>query len=67
MKSVEISNFKNFRYLKVDNLKRLNLIIGKNNTGKSTLLEALSIIASAADTEWIKRLITQRGLVYVLV
>lgn len=64
MKSVEISNFKNFRYLKVDNLKRLNLIIGKNNTGKSTLLEALSIIASAADTEWIKRLITQRGLVY---
>lgn len=64
MKSIEISNFKNFRYLKVDNFKRLNLIIGKNNTGKSTLLEAISIMASGADIEWIKKLLAQRGLTY---
>jgi AAA15 family ATPase/GTPase len=37
----EINNFRLFKHLKVNNLKRINLIVGKNNVGKTSLLEAL--------------------------
>lgn len=35
MNSIEISNFKNFRHLRIDNLGKVNLIVGKNNAGES--------------------------------
>jgi len=38
---LEIENFRSFKQLTVDPLKRINLICGKNNSGKTTLLEAL--------------------------
>jgi hypothetical protein len=38
---LEIENFRCFRALKVEPLKRINLICGKNNSGKTALLEAL--------------------------
>ena len=40
-KSFEIKNFKCFEHLKLNNLTRVNLIAGKNNVGKTALLEAL--------------------------
>ena len=36
-----IKNFKNFKSLELNDLERVNLIIGKNNSGKSSLLEAI--------------------------
>ena len=44
--SIEISNFKGFKKLTIPKLGKLNLIVGKNNSGKSSLLEALMIYAS---------------------
>lgn len=41
LKSFRVSNFRCFRDLKVEPLARINLIAGKNNVGKTTLLEAL--------------------------
>lgn len=38
---VEIKNFRNFSHLKIEGLGDVNIIVGKNNTGKSTFLEAL--------------------------
>ncbi|MDE7418604.1 MAG: AAA family ATPase, partial [Muribaculaceae bacterium] len=61
MKTLEISNFKNFRHLKIDNLGSVNLIVGKNNTGKSTLLEAISILASGGNVAWLKKILELRG------
>ena len=43
MKSLYIKNYKNLRELSIDSLARVNLIVGCNNVGKSTLLEAVSI------------------------
>jgi AAA15 family ATPase/GTPase len=40
-KSFAIKNFKNFKNLELNDLERVNLIIGKNNSGKSSLLEAI--------------------------
>ena len=40
-KSFSVSNFRGLRELKIDSLQRINLIAGKNNVGKTTLLEAM--------------------------
>lgn len=62
LNSIEISNYKNFRKLTIDNLGSVNLIVGRNNAGKSTLLEAVSLLASGANINWIKDLLEIRGM-----
>ncbi len=44
-----IKNFRVFDELKIEKLNSVNLIVGKNNSGKSCLLEALHIYASDAN------------------
>lgn len=39
---IEIKNFKSAKHVILDNCKRINLLIGKPNVGKSNILEALS-------------------------
>lgn len=39
--NLEIRQFRAFDYLKIEQLGNVNLILGKNNVGKSTLIEAL--------------------------
>lgn len=41
-----IENYRLFKSLKLDGLKRINLITGKNNTGKTAILEAIRILKS---------------------
>ncbi|MDR1054035.1 MAG: ATP-binding protein, partial [Planctomycetaceae bacterium] len=41
--SLEIKNFRCLKDFKIPSLKRINLFTGKNNTGKSTILEAIAI------------------------
>jgi AAA15 family ATPase/GTPase len=41
--SFEVSGFKRFSDLKVSNIGQFNLIVGDNNTGKTSLLEALLV------------------------
>ena len=48
LNSLEIHGFRCFRELRIERLGRVNLIVGKNNVGKSTLLEALRLFATAA-------------------
>src|SRR5690242_9965900 len=43
--SLEILRFRCFRELRIGRLGRVNLVVGKNNVGKSTLLEALRLFA----------------------
>lgn len=42
IKSLEIDGFRAVADLRVDGLRKVNLITGKNNSGKSSLLEAIS-------------------------
>lgn len=41
IKTFTIKNFRCFQDLKIEHLERINLIVGKNNVGKTALLEAL--------------------------
>src|SRR5437763_16554215 len=43
LNSLEIRNFRGFRHLQIERLGRVNLIVGKNNVGKTSLLEALQL------------------------
>lgn len=61
MKSLQIKNYKNLKDFKIDSLARVNLIVGKNNVGKSTLLEAISLFATGGDINWIKEILDMRG------
>ena len=46
IRSIFIQNYKNLSGLHIPEFSRVNLISGKNNTGKSSLLEALSLHVS---------------------
>jgi hypothetical protein len=48
-KSVRIQNFRQFKDLKLDGLAQINLITGANNTGKTSLLEALFLFDGPFD------------------
>ncbi len=43
--TLEINNFKSIKHIKMD-CKRINVLIGKPNVGKSNILEALSLYAT---------------------
>ena len=42
--NVHLKNFRGFRDTEIGPLKRVNLIVGQNNTGKTGLLEALALL-----------------------
>ncbi len=46
--SLAIQRFRSLKDLKIEGMGRVNLITGKNNTGKSSVLEAIRILASEA-------------------
>ena len=49
--SQELKNFRGFRELKIAPLKRLNLLTGQNDTGKTSVLEALRILLAHPQIE----------------
>lgn len=64
LSSLEIRNFKNLDYFRINALGMVNLFTGKNNTGKSSILEALAIYASKGDLSTIYQLLDDRGESY---
>jgi len=58
--SLEIRQFRAFDYLKIEQLGHVNLILGKNNVGKSTLLEALWLFANIGSPEVIQTILEGR-------
>lgn len=61
LKDLHIKNYKLFKDLEIPKLGQVNLITGKNNTGKTILLEALRIWASEGDASVINNIIWKRG------
>ena len=49
LKRLQIRNFRGFNALEIDQLSGINLIAGKNNSGKTSLLGAISLLAGAGD------------------
>jgi len=61
MDSLYIKNFKNLKELTIPSLMPVNLIFGGNNSGKSSLLEALSVYLSNGSEENLRNILRGRG------
>ena len=61
LKELDIKNFRLFKHLHIEGLKRVNLFAGKNNSGKTALLEALRIRSAEDDISVMRYILQQRG------
>ncbi|MCR4411954.1 MAG: AAA family ATPase, partial [Thermoguttaceae bacterium] len=61
-RSLSISNFRGFQDLRVVGLDRFNLFMGRNNVGKTALLEAVFLLAGPTNPELPIRLNWFRGV-----
>ncbi len=59
--SLEIKNFRTFSHLRIERLGQVNLILGKNNVGKTTLLEALRLYGSSWPPDAAASMLYDRG------
>ncbi len=61
LNSLIIRNYRSLKELKINSLGKVNLITGKNNTGKSTILEAIALYAGKGDLSIIYQFLSERG------
>ena len=47
--TLKIERFRGIKYARIDNLRKINLFFGKNNCGKSSLLDAVFLIAGLSN------------------
>ncbi len=59
--SLEVQNFRPFKHLRIEKLGRVNLFVGKNNVGKSILLEAVWLYARQGSLSAIWELLEARN------
>ena len=65
LRSLEIRNYRNLRHLTIEKLGRVNLLVGKNNTGKTSVLEAVGILIKKGRIRFLLDLLDQRDENYI--
>ncbi|MDB9314096.1 AAA family ATPase [Spirulina sp. CS-785/01] len=60
LQSFEIKNFRLFQHLQVEKLSHVNLLVGGNNAGKTTFLEAIELYASNGSSTVLLELLEAR-------
>ena len=50
-KNIEIKNFRGIDHLKIDDFSRVNVLLGQNNSGKTTVLEAIAMLMSMSNPD----------------
>ena len=50
-KDITIERFRGIKHLKIDDFRQVNLFVGKNNCGKTTILEALFLLTGPTNPE----------------
>jgi hypothetical protein len=59
--SLQIERFRGLSFLEIDKLSRVNLVVGKNNAGKTSILEAIEIMALGGRPVSLLRSPSRRG------
>jgi hypothetical protein len=63
MDRLEIENFRGFDRLALSGLRRVNVLVGENNVGKTSVLEAIYLLQEALVSAAVERLLRRRGYV----
>lgn len=66
LKSLLIKNYRGLEDFQVERLGRVNLIVGKNNSGKSTVLEALRLYAASGHRSVLEQIAADHDERYVV-
>jgi AAA domain, putative AbiEii toxin, Type IV TA system len=61
LKSLKIENFRGFESFELKQLGRINLLVGENNSGKTSVLEAIQLLYSRANLEPLAQTMIKRG------
>lgn len=59
--SIEISGFRSLEQVRLEGLSRVNLLVGSNNSGKTSVLECIGMLHSAGDYRVLRSLLEMRG------
>ena len=59
--SLTIENYRVFRHFTLDDIARVNLVVGTNNAGKSSLLEAVHLLMSQSPSQSLLHILEERG------
>ena len=62
LKRLQIRNFRGFNALEIDQLSGINIIAGKNNSGKTSLLEAIFLLSGGGNAQLAVNANVIRGL-----
>ena len=60
IKLIEINGLRGIKKLTVSDLSKINLIVGDNNSGKTTFLEAIQLLFAESQLSSVKNVINQR-------
>ncbi len=61
IRSLQLTNFRSHTNFKLDKLGRVNLLVGTNNSGKTSILEAIELLLAHGDPRNIWTALTRRG------
>ena len=61
LKSVKIENFRGFKSFELQQLGRINLLVGENNSGKTSILEAIKLLCSRCNLEILRERMNNRS------
>jgi AAA15 family ATPase/GTPase len=61
LKSLKIENFRGFESFELNQLGRVNLLVGENNSGKTSVLEAVQFLASRTNLDSLSQIMADRG------
>jgi len=59
--SIRIEAFRGIKEGQLDGLGPINILVGPNNSGKSTCLEAVAVVGAASDAREVAKLLLHRG------
>ena len=61
LEQLKIENFRCFKYFELNHLGRVNLLVGENNSGKTSILEAIKMLFSQSSLQSLKEIMASRG------
>lgn len=61
LRSLKIENFRCFQNFELQQLGRINLLVGKNNSGKTSILEAIHLLTDKTNLESLTEIMLNRG------